>query len=162
MLELWSKQTKTNSPDNRKQYVCNTKWHGDMSCIVDAAAVFVCLCVFSISVQCPMLRRQTLPPQPLNKPAQQRRGHLFRTGPELSCGQIAYLINVVMEISGRKKNKTYDWLHCCEPHILIIFAPLPSESFSVCKGGKTSNDTQLLLLSYKTDFTTLVSQLLLT
>lgn len=137
----------TNSPDNRKQFVCNTKWHGDMSCMGDAAAVFMCLCVFSISVQCPVLRRQTLPPQPLNKPAQQRREHLFRTGPELSCGQIAYLINMVMEISGGKKKKDVR-LHCCEFHFLFLFAPLPSESFSVWKEvkkkKKTSNDTQLL------------------
>lgn len=66
----------------------------------------VSLCVFSICVQCPVLQRQMLPPQPLNKPAQHGREHLFRTGTELSCGQIAYLINAVMEISEKKRRMT--------------------------------------------------------
>lgn len=35
--------------------------------------------VFSICVQRPVLWRQTLPPQPLNEPEQQRRERLFRT-----------------------------------------------------------------------------------
>lgn len=80
--------------------------------------VCVCACVFSISAQRSVLQRQTLPPQPLNKPAQQRRERLFRTGPQLSCGQIAYLINVVMEIS----KKTYDRTLVHSTFALILFS----------------------------------------
>lgn len=86
--------------------------------------VFACVCVcvfnhvFSISAQRSVLQRQTLPPQPLNKPAQQRREHLFRTGPQLSCGQIAYLINVVMEIS----KKTSDCTLLRSTFALILFS----------------------------------------
>lgn len=81
---------------------------------------FVCVrgSVFSISAQRPVLWRQTLPPQPLNKPAQQKQELVFRTGPKLSCGQIAYLIKVVMEIS----KKTL-WPHSYELHFCSCIVP---------------------------------------
>lgn len=85
--------------------VLKSQWHRETwragvesDCVRSTA--FTCVSeasVFPISVQRPVLWRQTLPPQALNKPAQQRRERLFRTGPLQSRGQIAYLINAVME-----------------------------------------------------------------
>lgn len=89
---------------------------------------FSCVCtrVFSVSAQRPVLQRQMLPPQPLNKPAQQRRERLFRTGPQLSCGQIAYLINVVMEIS----KKMYDCTLMHSTFVLLLFSLVFGLTFS--------------------------------
>lgn len=86
--------------------------------------------VFPICAQCPVLQRLTLPPQPLNKPAQQRR--LFRIRSELSCGQIAYLINVVMEIS----KKTYDCTLVRSTLALILFSLVFPFSFLFAWGSQ--------------------------
>lgn len=90
--------------------VLKSQWHREtwrpgVECDCVRSTAFTCVSeasVFPISVQRPVLWRQTLPPQALNKPAQQRRERLFRTGPLQSRGQIAYLINAVMEkLEGR-------------------------------------------------------------
>lgn len=98
-------------------------WHRETWCTsikCDCTQEFVCVrgSVFSISAQRPVLWRQTLPPQPLNKPAQQKQELVFRIGPKLSCGQIAYLIKVVMEIS----KKTL-WPHSYELHFCSCIVP---------------------------------------